>query len=67
MPSTYSAWSATWEADKSEMTPMRDLGKKMVTSKGKTDAWATGRYLAAILSVWAEELRRSGRAAKKAS
>lgn len=72
---------AVFEADKSEMAPLSEnLGKYMKnpgkdqkaseikdwqTATGNADGWAVGRYLAAILYVWVEELRKEAAAAKR--
>jgi hypothetical protein len=51
---------ADWSADKSEMKPMRGEFTKACDDN---TGWSTGRYLAAALVAWIEELR----AAEKAS
>lgn len=45
---------ATFESEKPSLKPLRELGSEF----GK-DGWSKGRYLAAILAVWVEDLRKS--------
>lgn len=54
-------------ADRSAMVPMRPLSAECGKASGiggNLDGWAAGRYLAAALVAWIEELRAS---AKRAS
>ena len=57
---------ATTHDNKGDLKALRPLGRSILTATGEVDTWATGRYLAAILSVWVLDLRREERAAKKA-
>jgi hypothetical protein len=43
---------ATFKADKGAMRPLRELGQEF-----GSDGWAKGRYLAAALVVWIEDLK----------
>lgn len=45
---------ASFESDKASLKPLRALGGKF-----GTDGWSKGRYLAGILAVWAEELKKA--------
>lgn len=47
---------AMWSADKSELVPLRTLSKVF-----NPDGWATGKYLASMLVVWCDELRRAAK------
>lgn len=49
---------ATFKAGRDAMRPLRPLGAKF-----GTDGWAKGRFLAAILVVWAEDLDKAAKAA----
>jgi hypothetical protein len=40
---------------------LRAISAKCLTSKGKVDAWASGRFLAAIVHTYVLELRRNER------
>lgn len=60
---------ATWEADRSALVPMRALSNVCGAASGvngKTDGWAIGRYLAAALVAWVDEIRSEAKAAKDA-
>jgi hypothetical protein len=47
---------ATFQSDKASLKPLRALGARF-----DKDGWAKGRYLASILYVWVEDLRKSER------
>lgn len=45
---------ATFKSNRESLKPLRAIGSQM-----NKDGWAKGRYLAAILAVWAEDLGKS--------
>ena len=50
---------ATFRSDRASLKPLQPLGTNFVNDDKRPDGWARGRFLAAVLFVWIEELKKN--------